>query len=71
MKITKKDLEMAERLIKKDDPLIYDAAANMFPAQIVGNVKHTTAFKMAVARWLKENKEEIAYWKRQKLKKVV
>ena len=53
---TKKDLELAGSAIEKDSQIIYDAANNMFPAQIVDNVKHTLRFKIAVAEWIHQNK---------------
>jgi len=56
----------AKQLIEKDDPYIYDVAVNMFPAQIVGNVKHTTRFREAVIRQLKEDERLDREWKRRK-----
>lgn len=48
-------LTKAKMLIDKDDPFIYDVAVNMFPAQIVGNVKHTRIFLEAVADAVEED----------------
>lgn len=53
----KKYLEQAKKLIEKRDPIIYDVASNLFPAQIVGNVKHMSFFQKAVAEWIKKNKQ--------------
>ena len=58
--ITDKDLKRAERLIEKDDPVIYDVAVNLVPNQIVGNVKHMRFFRYEVARWI-SGEDEMEY----------
>ena len=53
-KLTRADIKKAEKAIARNDPVIYDAADNMSPPQIVGNVKHMKVFKLAVARFIKQ-----------------
>jgi len=48
----------AQKAIDEDDTLIYDVAGET--GQIVGNVKHMSWFKRAVAEWLTENTEQWA-----------
>jgi hypothetical protein len=57
----------AQHLIDRNDPYIYGVASNLFPAQIVGNVKNTKTFLNMVAEKLQKD-EEIK--KNKKLKKV-
>jgi len=52
MDTMQKYIEKAEKLIKRGDSKVYDIAANMFPAQIVENVRHMKVFKLAVAKAL-------------------